>query len=158
GLSGAFVEFFGPGVITLSVGERAVVANMAPEYGAQTAYFPVDSRSLDYLRATGRPEALIERVELYCRRNRLWFDPEAVLHFTDIRETDLNKISIRSAGPSRPQDLIAPADARGALDALAGAPSSRGAMHGAVAIAAITSCTNTTDPRLLIAAGILARK
>lgn len=167
GVSGQFVEFFGPGVSSLSVGERAVVANMAPEYGAQTAHFPVDGRSIDYLRATGRSEGIIRRAETYCRKVGLWFDPEGRPAFTDVLEIDLSSVSISIAGPKRPQDLLAPADARGAIEPLIAARRSEGPESsisessipdGAVAIAAITSCTNTTDPRLTLAAGLLARK
>ncbi len=157
GLNGQFVEFFGSGIATLSAGDRAVVSNMAPEYGAQTAYFPVDRRTLDYLRSTGRAEAAIERVEAYCRRNHLWFDPDAPLRFTEVIDIDLASVAVSIAGPSRPHDLIAPGEARAAFEAMVGKRTG-GPMHGAVAIAAITSCTNTTDPRLLVAAGIMARK
>lgn len=162
GVTGQFVEFFGPGVAALSVGERAVVANMAPEYGAQTAHFPVDDQSVAYLRATGRPEALARRVEDYCRGVGLWFDPEESPAFTDVVEIDLGSVAVSIAGPRRPQDLLAPSEARRSIEPLI-AGRRRGAADnpipdGAVAIAAITSCTNTTDPRLTIAAGLLARK
>ena len=156
------MEFFGPGVSSLSVGDRAVVANMAPEYGAQTAHFPVDERSIEYLRATGRSEEVARRAETYCREVGLWFDPEASPAFTDVIEIDLSSVSVSIAGPQRPQDLLAPADARGAIEPMIAARLSRrpesSIPDGAVAIAAITSCTNTTDPRLTLAAGLLARK
>jgi aconitate hydratase len=159
GLSSQFVEFFGDGVRTLSVGDRSVVANMAPEYGAQTAYFPIDDRSLAYLRQTGRDAALCARVERYARATGLWHDP-ATPRYTDVVEIDLASVATSIAGPQRPQDLLDPKDAGRAVAALAKAPrAARGPIgDGAVAIAAITSCTNTTDPRLTIAAGLLARK
>lgn len=159
GLTGQFVEFFGAGVTTLSVGDRAVVANMAPEYGAQTAFYPVDQIALDYLHATGRTHTMVDQVGDYCRRNHLWFDPHAAPRFTDVIEVDLANVHVSIAGPSRPQDLLAPHEARTALQALTGdVEEETSPMHGAVAIAAITSCTNTSDPRLTIAAGLLARK
>jgi aconitate hydratase len=160
GLNSQFVEFFGPGVDGLSVGDRSVVANMAPEYGAQTAYFPVDAQSIAYLRSTGRTESLIRFVEAYCRGVGIWRDPADDVRYTDVIDIDLGKVGTSIAGPRRPQDLIAPRDAREAVRALSDAPGTRSGTleHGSVAIAAITSCTNTTDPRLTIAAGLLARK
>lgn len=155
-LAGRFVEFFGPGVATLSAGERAVVANMAPEYGASTGYFPVDGATLDYLRQTGRNAAHIDLVEAYARASTLWFEPSATPTYSEIVEIDLASIKLALAGPRRPQDLVAPAQVAGLL----GAPRvRRHAMpERPVAIAAITSCTNTSDPRQLIAAGLVARK
>jgi aconitate hydratase len=156
-LSGKFVEFFGPGVSTLSCGERAVVANMAPEYGASCGFFPVDERTLEYLRATGRAEAQIALVETYCKEQQLWFDPQAVPRYTEVIDIDLSKIETSIAGPHRPQDRRAP-DATVGWLAATSKPTASSLPNGAVAIAAITSCTNTSDPRLLIAAGLLARK
>ena len=153
GIAGQFLEFTGPGLATLSAGERGVVANMAPEMGAQTAFFPVDARTLDYLRATGRPEALVARVEAWAKATGLWHDPAQEPRFTDLIEMDLAAVGTRVAGPRRPQDLLEPKDAGPAVARLA-----RAGPSGAVAIAAIASCTNTTDPRLLVAAGLLARK
>lgn len=164
GLAGQFVEFFGPGVSSLSVGERSVVANMAPEYGAQTAHFPVDGRSIDYMRATGRSSAVTQRAQDYCRDVGLWFEPEAMPTFTDRIEINLSSIAVSIAGPRRPQDLLSPAMARDAIAPIIGRRGNKkdgdadDIPDGAVAIAAITSCTNTTDPRLVIAAGLLARK
>ncbi len=161
-LAGKFVEFFGPGVSTLSCGERAVIANMAPEYGASCGFFPVDQRTLEYLRATGRAESHITRVEAYCRQQQLWFDPGCVPRYTEVIEVDLGKVEPSIAGPHRPQDRLA-AGRTGAWLAEVSKSGRLGAgdgrpPNGAVAIAAITSCTNTSDPRLLIAAGLLARK
>ena len=161
-LADRFVEFFGTGVSTLSAGDRAAVANMAPEFGANTGFFPVDQAVLDYLAATGRGPDVVERVAAYCRRQGLWFDPDEAPTFSQIVELDLSEVEVSVAGPRRPQDrLPASATAQGAAD-VRGAPPRRTPAgevpDGAVAIAAITSCTNTTDPRLLVAAGLVARR
>jgi len=160
GVAGEFVEYFGPGVATLSAGDRSVVANMAPEYGATTGYFPIDGHTLDYLRGTGRAAAHIRMVETYARRAGLWFDPEAAPRYTRTIEIDLGAIGLHVAGPRRPQDLLSYADTGRALAAVGFVPRTDGGQlpRHPVAIAAITSCTNTSDPRLLIAAGLLARK
>jgi aconitate hydratase len=155
-LADKFVEFFGPGVTTLSCGERAVIANMAPEYGASSGFFPIDARTLDYLRSTGRPPARLELVEHYARHQKLWFDPLAEPRYTDIVEIDLSSVEVSIAGPRRPQDRLSPSQTVAALDNSAARKKSNA--DGAVAIAAITSCTNTSDPRQVIAAGLLARK
>lgn len=161
-LADRFVEFFGPGVSSLSAGERAVVANMAPEFGANSGYFPVDEQTLRYLRETGRSDAQLRLVEDYTREQGLWFDPYAMPRYTEVVELDLGEVELSIAGPRRPQDRLSPENTVGALApmlrdrpavASAALPS-----HGAVAIAAITSCTNTSDPRLVIAAGLVARK
>jgi aconitate hydratase len=154
-VGGRFVEFFGPGVSTLSVGERAVVANMAPEYGAACGYFPIDGAVLAYLAATGRSAAQADFVERYARRQALWFDPQAEPDYAEVVDFDLSAVRISLAGPQRPQDLLSPAEAGGSLARLRGTEQ---APQAPVAIAAITSCTNTSDPRLLVAAGLLARK
>ena len=158
-LSGKFVEFFGPGVASLSCGERAVVANMAPEYGASCGYFPVDQRTLEYLRVTGRGEGQVALVEGYCKQQGLWLEPGAVPRYSEVVEIDLGKVETSIAGPHRPQDRMRPGDtARWLAGALCGAAARGEPPSGAVAIAAITSCTNTSDPRLVIAAGLLAKK
>ncbi|MDB5737510.1 MAG: aconitate hydratase domain protein [Sphingomonas bacterium] len=154
-LAGRFVEYFGPGVSTLSAGERAVVANMAPEYGSSTGYFPIDDATLAYLRETGRAETDIALVEDYARATGLWFDPAATPIYDEIVAIDLDAVTLSLAGPRRPQDLVTPAQ----VSALLGGGGRGGALpRRPVAIAAITSCTNTSDPRLLIAAGLVARK
>src|SRR5690606_20071532 len=104
GVAGEFVEFHGPGVSTLAAGDRAVIANMAPEYGATTGYFAVDQNSLDYLRSTGRGEAHIRQVERYIKQMGLWFDPARRPTYTQTIEIDLGAIGISVAGPRRPQD------------------------------------------------------
>jgi aconitate hydratase len=155
-LAGRFVEYFGPGVSTLSAGDRSVVANMAPEYGSSTGYFPIDEATLAYLAATGRTAEAIALVEDYARATGLWFDPAAEPVYDDLVEIDLSAVRLSLAGPRRPQDLVAPAD----VPALLGGAGQRAGElpRRAVGIAAITSCTNTSDPRLLIAAGLVARK
>ena len=160
GVSGEFVEFYGPGVSTLTAGDRSVVANMAPEYGATTGFFPVDQRTLDYLKATGRTPLHIETVEALTRKIGLWFDPACEPKYTRILHIDLAAIGMHVAGPRRPQDLLGYGETRASLAALDFKPAiaDRAMPRHPVAIAAITSCTNTTDPRLLIAAGLVARK
>jgi aconitate hydratase len=160
GVTGEFVEFFGPGVATLTAGDRAVVANMAPEYGASTGFFPVDQHTLEYLRATNRSEASIRLVEAYTRHAGLWFDPQAEPRFTRTIEIGLSGIGMHIAGPRRPQDLLDYSQTTATLARLAFEPAQHhpSMPKHPVAIAAITSCTNTSDPALLIAAGLLARK
>jgi aconitate hydratase len=160
GVSGEFVEFFGPGVATLTGGDRSVVANMAPEYGAATGFFPVDQSTLEYLRSTNRKPASIALVEAFTKRASLWFDPEATPVYTRTIEIDLGTVGMHIAGPRRPQDLLSYAETSKALKPFAFEPSvvATDMPKHPVAIAAITSCTNTSDPALLIAAGLLARK
>ncbi len=161
-VTGAFVEFFGQGVSTLSVGDRAVVANMAPEYGATTGYFPIDAAVPVYLAATGRSARHCGMVESYSRAAGLWFDPAAEPRYTRVVDLDLAAIETSLAGPHRPQDRIAAATTRQAMGATASptgvALASTVEPRWPVVIAAITSCTNTSDPRLLVAAGLLAGK
>jgi aconitate hydratase len=161
-LADRFVEFFGEGVSTLSAGDRAVVANMTPEFGANSGFFPIDNQTLGYLRETGRSAEHVHLVEEYAKRQGLWFDPKASPRFTDVVEINLDEVEVSLAGPRRPQDRIpasqtiaamAPLLADRPAPVLADQPG-----NGAVAIAAITSCTNTSDPRLLVAAGLVARK
>ncbi len=161
-LADRFVEFFGPGVASLSAGDRAVVANMTPEFGANTGFFPVDAATLAYLRQTGRSPDHVALVEAYCRRQGLWFDPMQEPRFTDVVNLSLDEIAPSVAGPKRPQDRLPASGTMAATARLRGAAPRAVAPgvvpDGAVAIAAITSCTNTSDPRLILAAGLLARK
>jgi aconitate hydratase len=165
-LAGRFVEYFGPGVSTLSCGDRVVVANMAPEYGSSTGYFPIDEQTIEYLKATGRSVQQAALVRDYARRQQLWFDPAAAPTYAEVIGIDLDKVTTSLAGPRRPQDLLSPADTRAAITKISrqtpksspATAASDSPPDGAVAIAAITSCTNTSSPRLLIAAGLLARK
>jgi aconitate hydratase len=148
-VGGRFVEFFGPGVAALSAGTRAAVANMAPEFGGATGYFPIDGRTIEYLRATGRENDHVAGVERYVRQQQLWFDPQARPEYDRLVELDLDTVRPSLAGPRRPQDRID----RSAAPALA----RDDRQPRPIAIAAITSCTNTSDARLLVAAGLFAR-
>jgi aconitate hydratase len=165
GVAGSFVEFFGPGVPALSADERSVVANMAPEYGASTGFFPADRNTVDYLIRTGRPETLTGEIEPVFRVMGLWFQPEDEPHFDRQIEIDLSEVRPSIAGPRRPQDIRQPKDAAASVAAVIERPvrprsdfKPGEVPDGAVGVAAITSCTNTSDPRLLIAAGLLSRK
>ncbi|MDP0929690.1 aconitate hydratase AcnA [Paracoccus onubensis] len=161
GVSGPFVEFFGPGVATLSADDRAVVANMAPEYGATTGFFPPDDRVIDYLVRTGRHTAKIAVIKPVFQEMGLWFDHRQHPRFDREISIDLTELVPSIAGPRRPQDRRATIEARSAVeDALQrplADPVPNEIPDGAIGIAAITSCTNTSDPRLLITAGLLAR-
>lgn len=161
-LQDKYVEFYGPGVSVLMAGDRSVVANMTPEFGGNSGYFPIDGRTLDYLRTTGRTSEQVELVEAYTKRVGLWFDPDENPRYTEAIEIDLSAIEPSLAGPTRPQDRISVGETATAIASMKrGAVASANAGEpndGAVAIAAITSCTNTSDPRLVVAAGLLARK
>lgn len=182
GVVDKFVEFYGDGLSNMSLPDRATIGNMAPEYGATMGYFPVDEETLRYMRLTGRPEEVIARTEAYFREQGLFCDansPEP--EFTDTLELDLASVVPSLAGPKRPQDRVALTDMQDtfkkALTApvkdrgyeLSGEALTREATfgtnggtqkmkHGAVVIAAITSCTNTSNPSVLVAAGLVARK
>ncbi len=182
GVVDKFVEFFGPGLETMSLTDRATIANMAPEYGATMGFFPVDAETLRYLRLTGRSEEVIARTEAYMRAQGLFRDASTPApEFTDTLELDLGTVVPSLAGPKRPQDrvpmselketfekaLVAPVKERGfelkpeALTREATFGTNGGSMqmkHGAVVIAAITSCTNTSNPSVLVAAGLVAKK
>ena len=166
------VEFFGPAVQALTAPERATLANMAPEYGATCGFFPVDHRTLDYLRTTGRPPSQVALVEEYCRRTGLFReDNEPVPIYSRVVEIDIGEASPSMAGPQRPQDRLALKEiapdfrrrletplAAGGFGSTGNSGSTKGAMpQGAVVIAAITSCTNTSNPQVMIAAGLVAR-
>ena len=169
GVVGKFVEFYGSGVSALSVADRATIANMAPEYGATIGFFPVDNATLDYLRLTNRPANLIALVEAYTKEVGLFFTPAAPEPvYSDTLELDLSTVVASMAGPKRPQDRINLPDVKkNFLTTLGEAPrtaqvSSNGSamqlQDGSVVIAAITSCTNTSNPSVMLAAGLLARK
>lgn len=160
GISGEFIEFFGEGVPALTCGDRAVVANMAPEYGASTGFFPIDGQTIAYLRQTGRGAHHCAFVERAAKALHLWFDPAAEPRYSRVIDLDLSAIEPILAGPRRPQDRLPVATAAEALEAASGKPFEAGKTipDGAIAIAAITSCTNTSDQRLLAAAGLVARK
>jgi len=171
GVVGKFVEFFGSGLSSLSLPDRATIANMAPEYGATIGFFPVDDETLSYLRFTGREPALVKLVEAYCKEQGLFrtdqtHDPE----FNDGLELNLADVEPTLAGPKRPQDRVPLSKAKsGFAESLAAAntPETRVEVqqngdrfelaHGSVVIAAITSCTNTSNPSLMLGAGLLAK-
>jgi aconitate hydratase len=172
GVVGRFVEFFGPGLDAMTLADRATIANMAPEYGATCGFFPVDNRTLDYLRLSGRDDDRIALVEAYARAQGMWRDadtPEPL--FTDTLELDLGSVVPSLAGPKRPQDRVELADVDDQFNAelettykKASDPrvpvegESFDVGNGDVVIAAITSCTNTSNPSVLVAAGLVARK
>ena len=169
GVVGKFVEYYGPGVAALSLADRATIANMAPEYGATIGVFPVDSQTLTYLRMSNRPKALIDLIEAYYREQGMFLEADAPEPaFSDTIELDLASVVPSLAGPKRPQDRINLPDVKKSfLDTLGAQPksvpaASSGATYsvrdGAVVIAAITSCTNTSNPAVLIGAGLLAKK
>ncbi|MGC4804611.1 aconitate hydratase AcnA [Micromonospora sp. DT233] len=151
---GAFVEFHGPGLAGLPVPDRATIANMSPEFGSTCAYFPIDDQTLGYLRLTGRAESHVRMVESYARGAGLWSEPDGHLAYAEELVVDLGDVRPSVAGPSRPQDLVEVSRVRETLPA---AGDDDRLPHGAVAIAAITSCTNTANPGLMVAAGLLAR-
>ncbi|MCK8786991.1 aconitate hydratase AcnA [Roseomonas sp. NAR14] len=161
GLVGAAVEFCGPGLDALDLPNRATIANMAPEYGATMSFFPVDGRTLDFLRLTGRPPARVALVEAYARAQGLFRDPDATPDYDALVEIDLGAIVPGVAGPGRPEawrPLAGVPDSFRAL--LGGRAAEREGAHprdGDVVIASITSCTNTANPRQMLAAGLLAR-
>ncbi|MCW0464187.1 Fe/S-dependent 2-methylisocitrate dehydratase AcnD [Xanthomonas sacchari] len=161
---GAYLEFFGEGAAALTIGDRATISNMCPEYGATAAMFYIDQQTLDYLRLTGREEAQVALVEQYARTTGLWADALATAQYERVLRFDLSQVVRNMAGPSNPHKRVATTElaARGIADATklaAGqAEQAQGRMpDGAVIIAAITSCTNTSNPRNVIAAGLLAR-
>ncbi|MBL8292241.1 MAG: aconitate hydratase AcnA, partial [Bryobacterales bacterium] len=161
GVVGKFVEFYGPGLSSLSLADRATIANMAPEYGATIGFFPVDSVSLDYLRLTNRNDDLVALVEAYYKEQGLFRTdetPDPV--YTDTIEMDLGTVVPSLAGPRRPQDRINLPDVKSSfLGSLAAEPKKgTGVNDGSVVIAAITSCTNTSNPSVLVAAGLVAKK
>ena len=174
GVVGKFVEYFGPGLQELPLADRATIANMSPEYGATCGIFPVDKETLTYLRLTGRSEEQIALVEAYCREQGLFHDektPEA--QYSELLALDLGTVESSLAGPKRPQDRVPLPKAResfeqalpslirpGKGDVKPGAATTGNGHlhHGSVVIAAITSCTNTSNPSVMVAAGLLAKK
>jgi aconitate hydratase A / 2-methylisocitrate dehydratase len=208
GVVGKFVEYFGPGVPSLALADRATLGNMSPEYGATCGFFPVDEVTLEYLRLTGRPEERVALVEAYCKENLLWHEPEEHPTYSQVVELDLDDVEPSLAGPRRPQDRVPLDHAKDAFLESLGSfgvdydngtydkevadsfpasdpPSGDGVVdvdrvpvatvapsrtrvpvagtdyaieHGSVVIAAITSCTNTSNPSVMIGAGLLAKK
>jgi len=172
GVVGRFVEFFGPGLDALSLADRATIANMAPEYGATCGFFPIDQRTIDYLKLTGRDDDRIELVRAYANAQGMWRDastPDPV--FTDTLELDMDSVEPSLAGPKRPQDRVRLSEVdelfnaelegtykKGNDNRVAVEGESYQVGNGDVMIAAITSCTNTSNPSVLVAAGLVARK
>jgi aconitate hydratase len=182
GVVGKFVEFCGDGLSSLTVADRATLSNMCPEYGATSALFPVDSQTLRYLKTTGRPDELLQLVETYCRAQGLFReDGMPIPAFSELLELDLSNVEPSIAGPRRPQDRVALANSwqsfhdafpmanaddtqvgrfedEGGGGTAVAAHTLTGIRNGAVVIAAITSCTNTSNPSVMVAAGLLAKK
>lgn len=166
GVVGKFVEFYGPGYQSLDVSDRSTIANMAPEYGATMGFCPVDQKTIDYLRLTNRSPEHIETIKTYEMEQMLWYDPLNIPEYSDYLELDLGDVEPSVAGYKRPQDRIPLKDMKTAfgeaLKAL-GVPEQRMGDgermgDGSVAIASITSCTNTANPSVMIAAGLVAKK
>ena len=182
GVVGKFVEFFGEGMVALSLADRATIANMAPEYGATCGFFPVDERTMEYLRLTGREEESLQGVESFAKAQGLWYNSEdAEKSYTAVIELDLSTVEPALAGPKRPQDRVDLKNMKSHFvhslthevghqgHGLQTSDLNRGAIverdgqmydlnHGDVVIAAITSCTNTSNPDVMLAAGLVARK
>ena len=180
---GKFVEYFGPGLKDMPLADRATISNMAPEYGATCGFFPVDEESLNYLRLTGRKEEQIELVEKYCKENDLWYDADQKdPEYTETLEINLSELEPNLSGPKRPQDLISLSDMKKEFNKAITAPEGNQGFGldksefdkevtiehpggeksemktGSLAIAAITSCTNTSNPYVMLGAGLLAKK
>jgi len=176
GVVDKFVEFFGPGLKDLSLADRATIANMAPEYGATCGFFPVDEKTIEFLRFTGRDEERVQLVEAYAKAQGLWRNDASEPVFTDTLELDLSSVEPSLAGPKRPQDrvalskiaegfkadLVSPQGFKVSADDISKSQpvdgQNFGLTHGDVMIAAITSCTNTSNPSVLIGAGLVAKK
>ncbi len=163
GVVGKFVEFYGQGLSALSLADRATVANMAPEYGATMGFFPVDAETLAYMRFTNRGEDLIALVEAYTKEQGLFrTDATPDPHYADTLELDLAQVTPSLAGPKRPQDRVELPEVRQNFHAAFGGSASQDSAekltNGSVVIAAITSCTNTSNPSVMLAAGLLAKK
>ncbi|WP_277034823.1 aconitate hydratase AcnA [Propionimicrobium lymphophilum] len=171
GVVGKFVEFYGPGVSEVPLANRATIGNMSPEYGSTIAVFPIDQATIDYMRLTGRDEHQINLVEAYAKAQGIWFDPNAEPDYSEYLELDLADVHPSIAGPKRPQDRIALSQAAGTFEETVGDYATQNSRayeatidgenvtltNGTVGVAAITSCTNTSNPSVMVAAGLLAR-
>ena len=169
---GKFVEFYGEGCLSIPLANRATIGNMSPEYGSTVAIFPIDYQTIDYLRFTGRSEPHLALIESYAKAQGMWLDPQHTPLFSEQLELDLASVEPSIAGPRRPQDRINLKDAKTSFEKVLPefteevAKSAQVSLtgenfvlnHGAVVIAAITSCTNTSNPEVMIGAGILAKK
>jgi aconitate hydratase len=167
GVVGRFVEYYGPGLASLSLADRATLANMAPEYGATCGFFGIDDKTLDYMRLTGRSDEAVALAEAYAKAQGMWIDPAAADPiFTSTLELDMGTVVPSLAGPKRPQDKVILTQVDDVFNADLKRPAKRVAVEGKdhdigdgdVVIAAITSCTNTSNPSVLVAAGLVARK
>ncbi len=173
GAVGKFVEFYGPGVASVPLANRATIGNMSPEYGSTIAIFPIDENTTDYLRLTGRDEHQIALVEAYAKEQGLWHDPNKEPRFSEYLELDLSSVVPSIAGPKRPQDRIKVSEAKQKFTETVGGYTSDKTSpaqvtlsdgesfeldNGAVTIAAITSCTNTSNPSVMLGAALLAKK
>jgi aconitate hydratase len=172
GVVGKFVEFYGAGVAAVPLANRATIGNMSPEFGSTCAIFPIDEAALDYYRLTGRSADQVALIEAYAREQGLWLDPDRETTYSEYLELDLSTVVPSIAGPKRPQDRIVLSEAKSAFaEALPAYTDVPGASvrvgtgadaydlrHGAVAIASITSCTNTSNPSVMLAAALLAKK
>ena len=172
GVVGKFVEFYGDGVSAVPLANRATIGNMSPEYGSTVAIFPIDQVTLDYLELTGRTTESIALVKAYAQRQGLWHDPQHEANYSEILELNMSTVVPSIAGPKRPQDRVTLSQAQPkfaeALTAFTDNPDQRVGMeiagepveigHGAVSVAAITSCTNTSNPSVMVGAGLLAKK
>ena len=170
GVVGKFVEFYGAGVTSVPLANRATIGNMSPEFGSTAAMFPIDEVTLDYLRVTGRAQEQIDLVEAYAKHQGLWHDPSIEPRFSEYLELDLSTVVPSIAGPKRPQDRIVLSKAKESFEAVLPTYSAQASKptavkgkefamdNGHVAIASITSCTNTSNPSVMLAAGLVARK
>ena len=174
GVVGKFVEFYGPGVTALPMANRATIGNMSPEYGSTCAIFPIDEETLRYLKLTGRQQNEIALVEAYAKRQGIWHDPSLTPRFSESLELDLGVVVPSIAGPKRPQDRVSLTDAKSSFGkslpsylsdktnqkpvAFKRNGKESAISNGAVVIASITSCTNTSNPSVMIGAGLLAKK
>ena len=172
GVVGKFVEFYGAGCSAVPLANRATIGNMSPEYGSTVAIFPIDDQTIDYLRFTGRSQDQLALVETYAKAQGLWLDPNHVPRFSENLELDLTTIEPSIAGPKRPQDRVALRNAKESFNKILPTYTTDLAKeieisldgekmtlkHGSVVIAAITSCTNTSNPEVMVGAGLLAKK
>lgn len=172
GVVGKIVEVFGPGLENLAVTDRATISNMSPEFGCTDTHWPIDGQTLDYMRKTSRPEDHIDMVEAYAKANLLWRDDEAEIEYTDVIELDLGTVEPTISGPKRPQDKILLREAKPQIDKLLNDFDSKRQSievstndygdftlnEASVVVAAITSCTNTSNPSVMIGAGLVAKK
>ena len=154
---GKFVDFFGEGLKNLSLADRATISNMAPEYGATCGYFPIDNETLKYLRATNRSEEVVARVETYAKANKLFYDEKREPYYNKTINVDLSEVATRLSGPSRPQDMLELSELANNFEDFAKKQKPLKEEDGKIAIAAITSCTNTSNPHVMMMAGLLAK-